>query len=117
VDFRRVNLLDENKLEKVGEVDIVFCRNVLIYFDTKAINKVINSLYKVLRAGGYLFLGHAETITGMNTGLRQYIHFGILLSERRKALMQQYGVLVVDDSSFMRRCISLIIEKILSFLL
>jgi len=37
-------------------------------FDTKAINKVINSLYKVLRAGGYLFLGHAETITGMNTG-------------------------------------------------
>jgi len=92
VDFRRVNLLDENK--------IVFCRNVLIYFDTKAINKVINSLYKVLRAGGYLFLGHAETITGMNTGF-----------ERRKALMQQYGVLVVDDSSFMRRCISLIIEK------
>jgi len=41
VDFRRVNLLDENKLEKVGEVDIVFCRNVLIYFDTKAINKLL----------------------------------------------------------------------------
>ncbi|UWV46864.1 protein-glutamate O-methyltransferase CheR [Acetivibrio thermocellus] len=68
VDFRRVNLLDENILERVGEVDIIFCRNVLIYFDTKAINKVINSLYKVLRARGYLFLGHAETITGMNTG-------------------------------------------------
>jgi len=86
VDFRRVNLLDENKLEKVGEVDIVFCRNVLIYFDTKAINKVINSLYKVLRAGGYLFLGHAETITGMNTGLRQYIHLRHFIIGKEKGI-------------------------------
>jgi len=68
VDFRYLNLLDENIEEKVGKVDIIFCRNVLIYFDTKAINKVINSLYNVLKAEGYLLLGHAETITGMNTG-------------------------------------------------
>lgn len=68
VDFRCLNLLDENIAQKVGEVDIIFCRNVLIYFDTKAINKVINSLYNVLKLGGYLLLGHAETITGMNTG-------------------------------------------------
>jgi len=68
VDFRCLNLLDENIVEKVGKVDIVFCRNVLIYFDKKAINKVISSLYDVLKDGGYLFLGHAETITGMNTG-------------------------------------------------
>ncbi|HOM03010.1 MAG TPA: protein-glutamate O-methyltransferase CheR [Acetivibrio sp.] len=68
IDFRCLNLLDKNIPEQVGEVDIVFCRNVLIYFDTKAIKKVINSLYKVLRGGGYLLLGHAETITGMNTG-------------------------------------------------
>jgi len=68
VDFRRLNLLDENIAEMIGEVDIIFCRNVLIYFDAKAINRVVDSLYKVLKVGGYLFLGHAETITGMNTG-------------------------------------------------
>jgi len=70
VDFRCLNLLDDNIAEKIGEVDIIFCRNVLIYFDMKAINKVISSLYNVLKTGGYLFLGHAETITGMNTGFK-----------------------------------------------
>ncbi len=68
VDFSCLNLLDKSIPEKITEVDIIFCRNVLIYFDTKAIKEVINSLYKVLRVGGYLLLGHAETITGMNTG-------------------------------------------------
>lgn len=70
VDFRCLNLLDENNAEKIGKVDIIFCRNVLIYFDKKAINKVINSLYDALEDEGYLFLGHAETITGMNTGFK-----------------------------------------------
>lgn len=68
VDFRCLNLLDENIAEKVGKVDIVLCRNVLIYFDRDTINKVIGSLYDALKDGGYLLLGHAETITGMNTG-------------------------------------------------
>jgi len=49
VDFRRLNLLDENIAEMIGEVDIIFCRNVLIYFDAKAINRVVDSLYKVLK--------------------------------------------------------------------
>jgi len=68
VDFRCLNLLDANIAEKIGKVDIILCRNVLIYFDKKAIIKVINSLYDALKDGGYLLLGHAETITGMNTG-------------------------------------------------
>ncbi|AGC68768.1 chemotaxis protein methyltransferase 2 [Thermoclostridium stercorarium subsp. stercorarium DSM 8532] len=68
VDFRCINLMDKDIAERIGKVDIIFCRNVLIYFNKEAINKVINSLYDVLNDGGYLFLGHAETITGMNTG-------------------------------------------------
>jgi len=68
VDFRCLNLLDENIAEKIEKVDIILCRNVLIYFDKEAISKVIGSLYEVLKDGGYLLLGHAETITGMNTG-------------------------------------------------
>mgnify|MGYP001205354257 CR=1 FL=1 len=68
VDFRCLNLLERNIQEKIEKADIIFCRNVLIYFDKETINKVISSLYDVLNDGGYLFLGHAETITGMNTG-------------------------------------------------
>lgn len=68
VDFRCLNLLDDNITERIGKVDIILCRNVLIYFDKKTINKVIGTLYSALTTGGYLLLGHAETITGMDTG-------------------------------------------------
>jgi chemotaxis protein methyltransferase CheR len=68
VDFRHMNLLDNNIIGKIEKSDIIFCRNVLIYFDTNAIQKIINAFYDILNPGGYLFLGHAETITGMNTG-------------------------------------------------
>lgn len=68
VDFRYMNLLDKNIVGKVEKSDIIVCRNVLIYFDAKAIQKIVNSFYDILKPGGYLLLGHAETITGMNTG-------------------------------------------------
>jgi chemotaxis protein methyltransferase CheR len=67
VDFRYMNLLDKNIVGKVEKSDIIVCRNVLIYFDAKAIQKIVNSFYDILKPGGYLLLGHAETITGMNT--------------------------------------------------
>lgn len=42
--------------------DIIWCRNVMIYFDTPTKNALVNKYYKVLKPGGYLFIGHAETI-------------------------------------------------------
>lgn len=68
VDFRHINLLDKNLVCRVEKTDIIMCRNVLIYFDLKAIQKIVNSLYDILKPGGYLLLGHAETITGLNNG-------------------------------------------------
>lgn len=68
VDFRYINLLDNNIIDKIEKSDIIFCRNVLIYFDTNAIQKIVNAFYDILKPGGYLLLGHAETITGMHTG-------------------------------------------------
>ena len=65
VAFGRLNLMDENY--PIGEpVDIVFCRNVLIYFDKPTQQKVVNRLCAKLRPGGYLMLGHSESIAGMN---------------------------------------------------
>jgi len=68
IDFRYINLLDRNLINKIEKVDIIFCRNVLIYFDINAIKKIINAFYDILNPGGYLFLGHAETITGLHAG-------------------------------------------------
>jgi chemotaxis protein methyltransferase CheR len=67
IEFRNLNLLNNEDVAEVGKVDIIFCRNVLIYFDAAATRRVIAKFYNRLNAGGFLFLGHAETLTGMNT--------------------------------------------------
>lgn len=68
VSFREVNLQDGAQVRGIGEVDIVFCRNVMIYFDSPMIRKVLGYFHSVLKPGGYLFLGHAETVRGMDAG-------------------------------------------------
>lgn len=63
VKFRQVNLLDPGKLwPDFGRFDVVFCRNCLIYFDRPDQERVILELHKALEPGGYLFLGHSETL-------------------------------------------------------
>lgn len=49
------------------DFDIIFCRNVIIYFDQEAQKEVINKFYKLLKPYGYLFLGHSESLFGMST--------------------------------------------------
>lgn len=71
VRFQPLNLLNENNLDQIGEVDVIFCRNVLIYFDQDTIKRVICRLRRHLIPGGYLFLGHAESITDMALGFQK----------------------------------------------
>lgn len=68
--FQRLNLMDNN-YDVPGEFDIIFCRNVLIYFDRETQEKVITKLCRHLRVGGYFFLGHSESITGYDVPLKQ----------------------------------------------
>ncbi len=63
VDFRNMNLLDKNITGKIEKADIILCRNVLIYFDRKAIQTIIDSFDRILKPNGTLFLGHSETLT------------------------------------------------------
>lgn len=66
--FRRQNLIDE-KYDVPGNLDIIFCRNVLIYFNRPTQETVLKKLVNKLKVGGYLFLGHSESIIGMNLPL------------------------------------------------
>lgn len=67
VDFARLNLFDKNRLNLIRNMDVIFCRNVIIYFDREAKIKVINSLYDCLKPDGFLLLGHSESLANIST--------------------------------------------------
>jgi chemotaxis protein methyltransferase CheR len=62
VELFRINLLDARAVAGVGIHDAIFCRNVLIYFDKPTQKRVVEAFAQALRPGGFLFLGHAESI-------------------------------------------------------
>jgi chemotaxis protein methyltransferase CheR len=62
VEFRHHNLVNEAPPFDEGQVDLILCRNVTIYFDRETTRALIRRLHGRLRDGGYLFLGHAETL-------------------------------------------------------
>jgi len=67
VSFGQINLIDEPMMALVGDVDVIFCRNVLIYFDQASRKRVIDILYRKLARGGYLLLGHSESLLNLTT--------------------------------------------------
>lgn len=67
VCFRQINLNDP--IPKVGEFDLLFLRNVLIYFDTEKQHHIVMRLLPYLRPGGYFIVGHAESLNRLNAGL------------------------------------------------
>lgn len=62
VEFQHRNLVTDAPAYEAGEADLILCRNVTIYFDRETTRKLMQRLYSRLRDGGYLFLGHAETL-------------------------------------------------------
>jgi chemotaxis protein methyltransferase CheR len=62
VKFMTVNLIEDKDTKSIRGLDVIFCRNVLIYFDEKAKQKAVSSLYDALRPNGYLFIGTSESL-------------------------------------------------------
>ncbi|MCT4662867.1 MAG: protein-glutamate O-methyltransferase CheR [Tissierellales bacterium] len=58
--FRRLNLLSDYRFKK--NFDVIFCRNVMIYFDFQTKHEIMKKFYNVLDSGGHLFIGHSESI-------------------------------------------------------
>ncbi|MGB9361907.1 MAG: protein-glutamate O-methyltransferase CheR, partial [Candidatus Sulfotelmatobacter sp.] len=69
VEFRRLNFMDAD-FGLAQKVDVVFCRNVMIYFDRPTQERIVQKLANQLVAGGYAFFGHSESLQQMNVPLR-----------------------------------------------
>jgi chemotaxis protein methyltransferase CheR len=74
VSFGHLNLIDDDMLSIVGDVEVVLCRNVLIYFDLEARKRAIAAFHRKLLKGGYLLLGHSESLLNISTAF-QLVHF------------------------------------------
>jgi chemotaxis protein methyltransferase CheR len=83
IDYRNFNLLEN--LKSLGQYDIVFCRNVLIYFDEATKRKVLDGVMDILSPDGFLFLGGAETVLG--------------ITDKFKPLANQRGIYVLSGSN------------------
>lgn len=82
ITFKYFNLLDN--IAALGQFDVIFCRNVLIYFDKETKKRVLDNMSKILSKDGYLFLGGAETVMGITDSFEAakdkrglYVHKGI----------------------------------------
>jgi chemotaxis protein methyltransferase CheR len=64
ISFKRFNLMDKFPFGSVFQ--FIFCRNVMIYFDKKTQEKLVNKFYQCIIPGGYLMIGHSESLTGVN---------------------------------------------------
>ena len=70
VELRYLNLNDRMALRAMRSFDFIFCRNVLIYFDDLSRKSVVDHFYNALNPGGYIFLGHSESIGRVTTAFK-----------------------------------------------
>lgn len=69
VTFKHLNFMEEFSFKE--QFDVVFCRNVVIYFDRETQERLFAKFCRFIKPGGYLFIGHSESITGMTLPLQQ----------------------------------------------
>lgn len=68
ITFERLNFMDDDFGFR-EKFDVIFCRNVIIYFDRPTQEKLLNKFYRQLVPGGYVFMGHSETLNGLDVPL------------------------------------------------
>lgn len=67
VHFAHLNLMDDARTALLGSLDVVLCRNVIIYFDLETKRRVVRTFHGKLKPGGYLLLGHSESLINLST--------------------------------------------------
>lgn len=84
VRFRRLNLVDESQMKLVPSMDVIFCRNVLIYFEESSRKKAVSYFYDVLNPGGYLFVGHSESLHQLSRAFKPVLFSGAFVYKKEE---------------------------------
>ncbi|GAB4280431.1 MAG: protein-glutamate O-methyltransferase CheR [Coriobacteriia bacterium] len=101
VDFAYHNLIKEPyPLSLMGNWDIIFCRNVTIYFKLESTRRVLANFYSSLNEGGYLFIGHSETLSGITDEFEPVEVGGVFLY--RKPYGRASTIFAGFDSTYRR---------------
>ncbi len=77
-DVKRLVIFDYHNLKHengMTDIDVIFCRNVMIYFDFEEQKRIVSRFKRILNKGGYLFLGHAESLHGISNGDFKFIYW------------------------------------------
>ncbi|WP_147821752.1 CheR family methyltransferase [Salidesulfovibrio onnuriiensis] len=82
VSFGQINLKDKSHLKRVERSDIVFCRNVIIYFDDDMKKQVISAFYDNLHPGGYLIIGHSESLHNISRTFKPIHYPGAIIYQK-----------------------------------
>lgn len=82
VKFMKINLIDDRDVRAVRGTDVIFCRNVLIYFDDKAKQKAVSLMYDALRPNGYLFIGTSESLHNVTRAFRPVVINKVIIYQK-----------------------------------
>jgi chemotaxis protein methyltransferase CheR len=84
VSFGQINLRDRVQLKRVERSQVVFCRNVIIYFDDEMKKRVINAFYDNLLPGGYLIIGHSESLHNITRAFKPIHYPGAIIYQKEE---------------------------------
>ena len=96
VNFVHMNL---NSTMYVGKMDVIFCMNVLIYFSEERRRELVQHFYSVLEPGGYLFLGHSESISKMPVKFQAIVLNDCILYRKPTAEEAQKAELITEGKA------------------
>lgn len=82
VSFGQINLSDRLAVKRVDRSQLVFCRNVIIYFDDDMKKRVISAFYDNLLPGGFLFIGHSESLHNISRAFKPVHHPGAIVYKK-----------------------------------
>jgi chemotaxis protein methyltransferase CheR len=82
VRFMNVNLIDEKSVRALRDVDVIFCRNVLIYFDDKSKRKAVSLMYDTLAPNGFLLVGTSESLHSVTRALQPTVIDRVVLYQK-----------------------------------